>query len=198
MNKKFVVAGVLAALLPGAALAQPPDPNCVRSNHASTAEGTILGAGAGALLGSVLAGRHSRGTGAALGAVGGAVAGGTIASSRNDPCPPGYDYGPPPPGPGYGPPPPGPGPARFWNGAPGGLRERMDFMQSRIQRAIDTGAITPPEARRAFGELRSIRGWDQQRRYQNGGGLSPDDRGYIQSRLDHLGASLHWMERTGY
>lgn len=193
MFKKFVVAGVLAALLPGAAMAQPADPNCVRSNHASTAEGTILGAGAGALLGSVLAGRHSRGTGAALGAVGGAVAGGTIASSRNDPCPPGYDYGPPPPPPSYG-----PGPARFWNGAPGGLHERIDFMQSRIQHAADIGAIAPHQARRAFGELRSIRDWESQRRYQNGGRLSPDDRGYIQSRLDHLGESLHWMERTNY
>ncbi len=193
MYKKFVVAGVLAALLPGAAMAQPADPNCVRSNRASTAEGTILGAGAGALLGSVLAGRHSRGEGAALGAVGGAVAGGTIANSRNDPCPPGYDYGPPPPPPGYG-----PGPARFWNGAPGGLHERIDFMQMRIQRAADNGAIAPYQARRAFGELRSIREWDRNRRYQNGGYLSPDDRGYLQSRLDHLGESLHWMERTGY
>ncbi|WP_216839360.1 glycine zipper 2TM domain-containing protein [Caulobacter sp. S45] len=196
MNKKLVVAGILATLLPSAALAQPPDPNCVRSNQASTAEGTILGAGAGALLGSVLAGRHSRGTGAALGAVGGAVAGGTIANGRNDPCPPGYDYGPPPGGPGYGP--GGPGPAGFWQGAPTGIHQRMDFMQTRIQRAIDTGRLNPQEARRAWGELRSIRAWEGQRRGQNGGGLSPDDRGYIQSRLDHLGASIHWMERTGY
>ncbi|MGC1304223.1 MAG: hypothetical protein WA840_17790, partial [Caulobacteraceae bacterium] len=121
-----------------------------------------------------------------------AVAGGAIANGRNDPCPPGYDYGPPPPPPG------GPGPAAFWRGAPAGIHERMDFMQARIQRAVDSGALNPREARHAFEDLRSIRAWEQQRRYQNGGGLAPDDRGYIQSRLDHLGASIHWMERTGY
>jgi hypothetical protein len=203
MNRKLIVAGVLATLLPGAAMAQPPDPNCVRSNNASRTEGTLLGAGAGALLGSVLAGRHSRGTGAVLGAVGGGIGGNVIAGSRNDPCPPGYYYGPqggpppgPPPGPGYGPP-PGPGPA-FWNGAPASLRQRFDWMQNRIGRASESGALTPDESRRAYGDLRSIRYWERNRRSENGGYLTADDRGYIQSRLDHLAQSVHWMERTGY
>ena len=107
MNTKLILAGVLAAVLPSAALAQPPDPSCVQSNQNSKVEGTVLGAGAGALLGSVLAGRHSRGEGAVLGAVGGGVAGNVISGQRNDPCPPGYYYGPngpppPPGGPGYG------------------------------------------------------------------------------------------------
>ena len=91
MTNKMIFTGVLAALLPATAMAQPA-PGCVRSNQQSRAEGTVLGAGAGALIGSQLAGRGSRGEGAVLGAVGGAVAGNAIAGARNTPCPPGYYY----------------------------------------------------------------------------------------------------------
>ena len=204
MKNKLILAGVLAAMLPGAALAQPPDPNCVRSNQQSRTEGTVLGAGAGALLGSVLAGRHSRGEGAVLGAVGGGIGGNLIAGHRNDPCPPGYYYGPnggPPPAPGYGPgygagygPPP---PSGFWNGAPGDVRQRIDWMQQRINRMSANGRLTPDETQRAYGELRSIRYYARSN-YQRYGQLSPDQRGYIQARLDHLSQSIHWMARTGY
>ncbi len=214
------MAGVLAAVLPTAALAQPADPNCVRSNTNSQVEGTVLGAGAGALLGSVLAGRHSRGEGAVLGAVGGGVAGNVISGQRNDPCPPGYYY--PPQQPGYGPPPqngygqPGysqqgyaqpPGgygqpygdqaAGRFWTGAPSDLRQRVAFMQQRISEAASDGRLTPPETRRASNELRSIRGYIHAQ-YSQYGQLAPDQRSYVQARLDHLGASIHWMEHTGY
>ena len=224
MNTKLILAGVLAAVLPTAALAQPPDPACVQSNQNSKVEGTVLGAGAGALLGSVLAGRHSRGEGAVLGAVGGGVAGNVISGQRNDPCPPGYYY--PQQQPGYGPPPPpnngygpgynqggynqggynqGPGPGYgpqggavgFWQGAPTDLRQRADFMKSRIDQASADGRLTPAESQRAYNELRSIRHYVRTQ-YQQYGQLSPDQQGYVQSRLDHLGASIHWMERTGY
>ena len=227
MNNKLILAGVMAALLPGAALAQPADPACVRSNTNSQVQGTVLGAGAGALLGSVLAGRHSRGEGAVLGAVGGGVAGNVIAGQRNDPCPPGYYYPPQPQGygqqgygqqgygqpgygqPGYAPPPPGngygPGPGygpqasqqRFWQGAPTDLRQRADWMRQRIDQASADGRLTPPESRRAYHELRSIRDYARSQ-YEQYGQLSPDQQGYIQARLDHLGQSIHWMERTGY
>jgi hypothetical protein len=195
VKNKLILAGVLAAILPSAALAQPPDPNCVASNNASRAQGTILGAGAGALIGSVLAGRHSRGAGAVLGAVGGGIGGNVIAGSRNDPCPPGYYYGPngPPPGPGYGPPPP----SGFWNGAPGDVRQRIDWMQNRIDRMANDGRLSPDESQRAYAELRSIRYYARSN-YQRYGALSPDQRGYIQARLDHLSQSIHWMARTGY
>ncbi len=221
MNKKFIVAGVLAAVLPSAALAQPPDPACVQSNQNSKVAGTVLGAGAGALLGSVLAGRHSRGEGAVLGAVGGGVAGNVITGQRNDPCPPGYyypqqqpGYGPPPPNngygqggygqpgyqqqgysqPGYGQPPGGGG---FWQGAPTDVRQRIDFLQQRVDRLSSSGRITPDAAQRAYTRLRQVRHYARTN-YQRYGQLTPDQQGYVQSQLDYVGRSLHWEANNGY
>lgn len=192
MRNKLLLAGVFAALLPAAAMAQP-DPSCLQSNHDSRVEGTVLGAVGGALIGGAL----GHGAGAIIGGVGGAAAGNAIAGSRNDPCPPGYYRAPPPPG--YG---PGPGPVEygasgFWHGAPGDLRARIDYMEGRLHEAADAGRLNPEQAHRAFDELGSIRGSIRDL-YQRDNGLSPDDRAYIQARLDHLGASVHWMEKTGY
>ncbi len=227
MNKKLILAGVLAAVLPSAALAQPPDPGCVQSNQNSKVAGTVLGAGAGALLGSVLAGRHSRGEGAVLGAVGGGVAGNVISGQRNDPCPPGYYYPqqqpgygqPPPPNngygqagygqggygqpgygqsgygqPGYGPPPAGGG--GFWQGAPTDVRQRIDFLQQRIDRLSSNGRISPDAAQRAYARLRQVRHYAHTN-YQRYGQLTPDQQGYIQSQLDYVGHSLHWEAAYG-
>ena len=229
MNKKLILAGVLAAVLPSAALAQPPDPNCVRSNTNSQVQGTVLGAGAGALLGSVLAGRHSRGEGAVLGAVGGGVAGNVISGQRNDPCPPGYYY--PPQQPGYGSPPPSngygygqaqygapqggygqPGYAQqgyaqpgygaaagggFWQGAPTDVRQRIDFLQQRIDRMSSNGRISPDAAQRAYTRLRQVRHYAHTN-YERYGQLTPDQQGYVQSQLDYVSRSLHWEANYGY
>ena len=188
MRNKLLVAGfMLAVALPSAALAQPYDPGCVRSNEDNHAAGTVLGAIGGALLGGAIAGRHDRGAGVVLGGVGGAVAGNAIAGSNDHPCPAGYYYGPPPPPPGGG----------FWAGAPGGIHERIDFMQDRIGRAANSGWISPHEARDAQRELNFIRSEDARLRDQDVCHLRPEDRGYLQSRLDALGARLHWAEHNG-
>ncbi len=221
MRNRLLLAGMAAALLPTVALAQP-DPNCVRSNHDTRVEGTVLGAVGGALIGGAL----GHGTGAVIGGLGGAGIGNALAGQHNDPCPSGYyrnpppsygpgpgpggpGYGPGPGGPGYGPGPGGPGPGYgpgqanygpgegFWRGAPGDLRQRIDFMQSRLQQANDDGRLGRSQFRRASRELNNIRGSIRDL-YERDNGLSPDDRAYIQARLDHLGASVHWMERTGY
>ena len=197
--KKLVMAAAIAAILPGAAMAQPRDPACVASNNNSRVQGTVLGAGAGALLGSVLAGRHSRGEGAVLGAVGGGIGGNLIAGQRNDPCPPGYYYGPngPPPPPGgaygagYG------GQPGFWHGAPGDIRQRIDFLQQRVDRLSNDGRISPQQSQHAYMQLRNIRYYARSN-YQRYGQLTPDQRGYIQSQLDYIGRSLHWDASYGY
>jgi hypothetical protein len=187
MRNKLLIAGLsLAVLLPGAASAQPE--GCIRSNEESRAQGTVLGAIGGAVLGGALAGRHDRGAGVVLGGIGGAVAGNAIAGARNDPCPEGY-YRPGPP-----PPPRGGG---FWYGAPEGVHERIDFMQDRIDRSAERGWISHREARRANRELNFIRSEDSRLRYQDGGHLRPEDRGYLQSRLDSLAERLHWAEHNG-
>jgi len=194
MFQKMLIAGLIAAALPAVAMAQPEDPNCVRSNQDSRVEGTVLGAVAGGLIGGAL----GHGTGAAVGAVGGAVAGNAIAGARNQPCPPGYYRpGPPPPPPGYGYGPPPPPPPTFWNGAPTDLHERIEFMRSRIEDAARMGRLAPPQAHRALDELHRIRDSARSLAYRDHG-LTPEDRAYVQAELDHLGASVHWMERTGY
>jgi hypothetical protein len=201
MFHKALIAGLVAAVVPAVAMAQPADPNCLRSNHDTRVEGTVLGAVAGGLIGGAL----GHGTGAAVGAVGGAVAGNAIAGTHNQPCPPGYYRSAPPPPPpgygydrgydrdhGYGPP-----PMAFWRGAPDDIHERIEFMQARLQDAARSGRLAPPQADRAFGELHRIRDSIRSLAYRDHG-LTPEDRAYVQAQLDHLGASVHWMERTGY
>jgi hypothetical protein len=200
MFQRVVIAGLIAAVLPAVAMAQPVDPSCIRSNHDNRVEGTVLGAVAGGLIGGAL----GHGTGAAVGAVGGAVAGNAIAGANNQPCPPGYyrSAPPPPAGYGYGPPPPpaygyGPPPAAFWHSAPSDIHDRIEFMRARLEEAAQSGRLSPPQAKRAFDELRRIRDSIHGLAYRDHG-LTPDDRAYVQAELDHLGASVHWMERTGY
>jgi hypothetical protein len=188
MRSKLLITGLIAALAaPALASAQPYDPGCVQQNQDNRAAGTVLGAIGGAILGGAIAGHHDRGAGVVVGGVAGAAAGNAIAGSQNHPCPPGYYYAPPPPPPGGG----------FWAGAPAGIRERIDFMQQRIDRASANGWISPEESRYAYHELNFIRSEDQRLHYQDGGRLSPPDHDYLQQRLDSLSQRLHWAEHNG-
>jgi hypothetical protein len=193
MKKTLLITGLLALVIPGAAMAQPYDPGCVRSNENNTATGAVLGALGGALLGGAVAGKGHQGDGAAVGAVGGAVAGATIAGSQNHPCPSGYYYQGPP-----GPPPPPPPERRdFWYGAPEGVHERIDFMQRRVDDAIRGGWLSPREIRDIRGEMRRIREEDRRLEYQDGGRLTPPDHNYIEGLLTNLSQRLHWVEHYG-
>jgi uncharacterized membrane protein YebE (DUF533 family) len=191
MRNKLIIAGLLAAVAaaPSLALAQP---GCVRSNQQTTGTGAVLGAIGGALIGNALGGRHSRGIDTAAGAVAGGVAGGALANGYNDPCAQGY-YRPGPPPPAYG-----PGPGGFWAGAPQGIHQRIDFIQSRINRASADGRIPPHQTRMANRDLNDIRRQDQNLRDRDGGHLNPPDREYLQGRLDTLSQRLHWDARWGY
>lgn len=190
MRFKLLAVGLMLATLPATAMAQP-DPGCVQQNQQNRAAGTILGAVGGALLGGALAGRHSTGAGVVLGGVGGAVAGNAIAGANNHPCPAGYYYAPPP-----GPegPPPGGG---FWASAPRGIHDRIDFMQDRINRAANRGSISPREFHGAMDDLNFTRNEEARLRNQNYGHLRPEDRAYLQSRLNSIAARLHWSEHYG-
>ena len=201
MRTKLLIAGfMMAVALPATALAQPYDPGCVQQNRDNRAAGTVVGAIGGALIGGAIGGRHNAGAGAVIGGVTGAVAGNAIAGSNNHPCPEGYYYAPPPPSPGYNPPPPGyggPGYGSnpFWNGAPTGVNQRIDFMQDRITSAYRYGRISPRQSADANRELNFIRSEDQRLRYQSGGHLRPEDRDYLQGRLDNLGQRLNWFQQ---
>lgn len=167
--------------------AQAYDPACQRQNNTNTTEGAIIGGVAGALLGSAVAGRHERTEGAVVGGVGGAVVGGAVASSGNHPCPPGYVYRAPPPPPGYGPP-----PSAFWQGAPEGIHERIDFLQMRIDRGAQNGFLGRGDVRRFNKELNAIRRQEAKMRHWDGGELTPPDRDRLFAELDDLSHRLNW------
>ena len=182
-----------------------------------------MGAAGGAAVGSVLAGRGSRGEGAVLGALGGALLGGAVGHSQVR-CPDGYYayddqtrqyydnsgrvYAPPPGGPGYGPPPGaygpppgGPGYAGgqdYYRGAPQGIRERLDYAQQRIDRAAAERRIDRRQADAAYADLSDIRRQDDRLRARDGGRLNGADRAYIQDRLNTLARNVRWDARAGY
>jgi len=80
----------------------------------------------------------------------------------------------------------------FWRGAPAGPRERISFLQRRIDRGISDGSLDRREARRAQGELNAIRA------DLNRGRLTPPRREMILNRLDDLSRSLRWARNNGY
>jgi Glycine zipper 2TM domain len=87
MTKSILAASVaLAALVPSVASAQ----SCERHRSGRIA-GTVIGAGGGALLGSVIAGRGDKTEGAVIGGVVGAIAGNQIAKPDQD-CRRAYGY----------------------------------------------------------------------------------------------------------
>ena len=193
MKSALILAGLMAAAIPAAALAQPE--GCVRQNQDNRVAGTVAGAVIGGLIGNSVSG-HDRGAGTVAGAVVGGVAGNAIAGANNQPCPQGYVRverrdGPPPP-------PPGPPPGRrdFWYGAPVDVHARIDFMQDRIERATRGGWLSRREVRDINGQMQRIRMEDRRLTRQDYGRLRPEDAAYLQSMLDNLSQRLHWAEHN--
>ncbi|WP_420136515.1 glycine zipper 2TM domain-containing protein [Sphingomonas sp.] len=79
----------------------------------------------------------------------------------------------------------------FWRGAPVDPRQRIQFLQRRIQRGIADGSLDRREARNAQIELNSIR------RDANRRGWSPARADMIQQRLDALSQRIRWERRNG-
>ena len=225
--RKIYLAGALALAVAGTVPAvASADTRCVNPQTNGTT-GALVGAAGGAAVGSVLAGRHSRGEGAVLGALGGALLGGAIGHNQVR-CPDGYyayddqsrqyydnsgavyapqgpgAYGPPP-GPGYGPPPgaynnapPPPGGGYdYYRGAQEGIRGRMDFAQQRIDRDARSGRLSRREADRAYADLADIRRQNDSMRSRGGGRLNPTDRQYLEDRLNRLAQNTRWDARDG-
>ena len=86
----------------------------------------------------------------------------------------------------------------FWRGAPDSPRQRIQFLQDRINRGIGDGSLDRREARSALNELNNIRRMDARMHYDNYGHLPPQDRGIIQARLDQLSQRLHWLRHNGW
>jgi hypothetical protein len=86
----------------------------------------------------------------------------------------------------------------FWEGAPAGVWERVDFMQHRIDAGVAHHRLNRTEATRAQNELGRIREMTRNMRDRDGGTLNDTDRTYLQDRLDHLGNDIHWMANNGW
>ena len=86
----------------------------------------------------------------------------------------------------------------FWRGAPDGPRERIQFLQDRIDRGIADGSLDRREGFRANRELANIRRWIRQMHYDDAGRLGPQQRADVQARLDGLSRQIRWMRHDGW
>lgn len=80
----------------------------------------------------------------------------------------------------------------FWRGAPEGVRERIDFLQRRIDRGIADGSLDRREARRSQYQLNLIRRDVRRMR----GEMTPWRRDQIQARLDNLSRQIRWSRQN--
>jgi hypothetical protein len=77
----------------------------------------------------------------------------------------------------------------FWRDAPSDARERIAFLQNRIDRGISDGSLDRREGRRAQQELNSIK---RDARFM-GRRYNPRQAAVLQQRLDDLGRKLRWQ-----
>jgi hypothetical protein len=85
----------------------------------------------------------------------------------------------------------------FWRGAPDSPRERIAFLQQRIDRSAADGSLDRREARRVQYQLSSIRNDMMRMR----GRMTPERRDMINQRLDDLSRQIRWArsnDRRGY
>jgi hypothetical protein len=69
----------------------------------------------------------------------------------------------------------------FWQGAPEGLQQRIDWLQQRIQRGVADGSLTRREADRAQAQLNALR----------------RDADVLDQRLDDLSRNIRWSRTNG-
>lgn len=79
----------------------------------------------------------------------------------------------------------------FWNGAPTDLRQRVEFLQQRIDRGAQDGSLSRSEQRDLNRRLAQIRS-DARRGY-----MTPARRDSLQARMDELSRQIRWQRRDG-
>ena len=91
-----------------------------------------------------------------------------------------------------------PGRGDFWSNAPQSARERIDWLQQRIQRGVADGSLDRREARSSQAELNDIRRMAMNFSRRDGRNLSPSHADQIQGRLDSLSQRIRWQRNGGY
>ncbi len=104
----------------------------------------------------------------------------TMAGAQPVPAPGGWDAG------------------AFWRGAPDGPRERIKFLQDRIDHGRADGSLDRHEADRVQGELDGVRNWIRRLHWDDAGPLDPGQRARVQGRLDQISRQIKWMRHDGW
>ncbi len=86
----------------------------------------------------------------------------------------------------------------FWSGAPQGPRQRIDWLQQKINRGEQDGSLDRNESRSSQTELNNIRRMARYYSRRDGRELTSRHSDYIQSRLDSLSQRIRWQRRDGY
>ena len=215
MRKLLLIAGVAALMVPSIASAQP---GCEAQRHDNRVAGAIFGAGAGAVFGGIVSGRGSGAAlGAFGGAVAGNVAGGSSVHCNDDGSTGFYDSNgvwhdaggyyddgrrlhaasgyydgdgrwvegahPAPPAAGdYG-------ADVAYVGGPRDVPGHEGWIETRIRRGEDAGAISRYDADTARSRLTGIRDLEGRLRDDHDG-LTDADRAGLNARLDDLNAAV--------
>jgi hypothetical protein len=79
----------------------------------------------------------------------------------------------------------------FWRDAPSDMRQRIDWLQRRIDRGVQDGSLTRSDARDLYRQLDFIR------RDARRGRMTPDRRDRLQARLDDLSSQIRSQRREG-
>ena len=88
----------------------------------------------------------------------------------------------------------------IWRGAPDDPYQRIAFLQQRLDRAVQDGALDPDEAHRVAYRLDELRRTADNQRRRHHGYLSHGMVDYINQRLDRVSRELHWRQHfaSGY
>jgi hypothetical protein len=79
------------------------------------------------------------------------------------------------------------------------LKQREDWLNSRIDKARDDKSIDRHEADRVHHELESIKHDENQFRDRHDGGqLTDNETQELEARLDQLAATVHWMHENSF
>jgi hypothetical protein len=77
------------------------------------------------------------------------------------------------------------------------VNQRDSNQQSRINQGVASGQLTPGEAARDQGHLNGIENQTARMRARNGGVLTPSERRYEQSRLNHSSRRVYRTKHNG-
>ncbi|WP_404712417.1 hypothetical protein [Sphingomonas sp. MMS24-J13] len=86
----------------------------------------------------------------------------------------------------------------FWRGAPDSPRERIQFLQDRVNRGLADGSLNRREAMRVNRELNGVRQWIRRMHWEDAGRLTPDQRARVQDRLDQISRQIRWLRHNGW